>query len=40
MVCKDCVIFHDGVLKGECRCSWCICRELWLRELNKPKKIN
>lgn len=40
MVCKDCLIFHDGVLKGECNCTKCECNKfrIWTinRELNRP----
>lgn len=41
MPCKECHIFHDGVLKGECRCKICTCNDEWIfnknRDINKPR---
>ncbi len=43
MTCKNCLIFHDGVLKGECVCKECDCYSKWLWqknfELNRPMKM-
>ena len=38
MPCKDCLIFHDGVLKGECRCALCDC--YFVYRWNKNWEIN
>lgn len=40
MSCNLCMIFHDGILKGECKCKNCTCYSEWLYEknveINKP----
>lgn len=40
MSCKNCLIFHDGILKGECKCEECDCYNIWLFQknvgINKP----
>ena len=35
MPCKDCLIFHDGILKGECRCNNCNCNKQRIWQINK-----
>ena len=36
MTCDDCYLFHDGVLKGECRCNKCDCLWNYNQKLNEP----
>lgn len=31
--CKECILFHDGILKGECECKNCQC---FLFKINQP----
>ena len=37
MVCESCIILHDGILKGECRCPHCGCNEIWVNKKLLPK---